>query len=159
MQLIKDQQIINNEWQHGDEIGEIPAGKVTVSVVHWQAERDKLIARGNIGLRLAATDSLEDIKNDLGHFEIIAIDFEKFNDGRGFSLARLLRERYGYEGEIRAIGTFIRDQLYYMQRCGFNAFELAEGKDLQQALKAFTAFSVISQPDVHQKTAPAGPWR
>jgi len=159
MQVIKDQHIINNEWQHSDEIGEIPTGKITVSIAHWQTDRDNLIARGNIGLRLIATDSIETIKDDLNHFEIIAIDFEKFNDGRGFSLARLLRERYGYEGEIRAIGTFIRDQLYYMQRCGFNAFELVEGQDLQEALKAFTVFSVIAQPDVHQKTAPAGPWR
>ena len=161
MQLIKDQQIIDNEWQHADEIGELPSGKITVPVSRWQAEREALIARDDIGLRLTAIDTLDTIKDDLQHFEIIAIEFEKFNDGRGFSLARLLRERYGYQGEIRAMGTLLRDQLYYLQRSGFNAFELSEGQNLQDALKAFEAFTVTAQPDVlHTKeTVQAGPWR
>jgi uncharacterized protein (DUF934 family) len=161
MPLIKDQQIIANDWQHADDTSELPAGKVTVPLSRWLAERDALSARGDIGLRLIATDTLDAIKDDLSHFEIIAIEFTKFNDGRGFSLARLLRERYGFQGEIRAIGRFLRDQLYYLQRCGFNAFELAEDTDIEDALKAFTAFSVIAQPDVlHQKeSVQAGPWR
>ena len=161
MQLIKDQQIIENEWQHADEISELPAGKITVPVSRWQVERDALISRGDIGLRLTAIDALDAIQDDLQQFKIIAIEFEKFDDGRGFSLARLLRERYGYEGEIRAVGAVIRDQLYYLQRSGFNAFELAEGQDLQEALKAFNEFTVTSQPDVlHKKeSVQAGPWR
>lgn len=161
MQLIKDQRIIDNEWQHADETGELPSGKTTVPVSRWQAEREAFIARGDIGLRLTAIDTLETIKDDLQHFEIVAIEFEKFNDGRGFSLARLLRERYGYEGEIRAMGTILRDQLYYLQRSGFNAFELSEGQDLQEALNAFGEFTVQSQPDVlHKKeSVQAGPWR
>jgi len=159
MQIIKDQQIIDNEWRHSEEIGELPSGKVSVSIEHWQAQREALIARGHIGLRLTATDSLDTIKNDLKHFELIAIEFDKFNDGRGFTLARLLHERHGYAGEIRAVGTFLRDQLYYMERCGFNAFELPEGQDLQEALNAFSEFSVTAQPDVHHTEAQAGPWR
>ncbi|MCK5639961.1 MAG: DUF934 domain-containing protein [Gammaproteobacteria bacterium] len=161
MQLIKDQQIIENEWQHADEISELPDGKITVPVSRWQTEREALISRGNIGLRLIAIDTLETIKDDLQHFKIIAIEFEKFNDGRGFSLAHLLRERYGYEGEIRAIGAVIRDQLYYLQRSGFDAFELSKGQDLQEALNAFGEFTVQSQPDVlHKKDVVlAGPWR
>lgn len=159
MQLIKDHQIVDNAWQHAAASGDLPAGKVTVPLSRWQAERDTLIARGNIGLHLIATDTLDAIKDDLDYFEIIAIEFEKFNDGRGFSLARLLRERYDYAGEIRAIGKLLRDQLYYMQRCGFNAFELAAGQNLQDALKAFTAYSVTAQPDVLHKTVQAGPWR
>lgn len=161
MQLIKDQQIIDNEWQHADEVNVLPAGKVTVALSRWQAEREALISRGDIGLRLTATDALDAIKDDLQHFEIIAIEFEQFSDGRGFSLAYLLRERYGYQGEIRAIGTILRDQLYYLQRCGINAFELSEGQDLQEALNAFDAFTVTAQPDVSHKkeTVQAGPWR
>ena len=74
-------------------------------------------------------------------------------------MAHLLRERYGYEGEIRAIGTFLRDQLYYLQRSGFNSFELPAGQDLQDALKAFDEFTVTAQPDVLHKSVQAGPWR
>lgn len=159
MPLIKDQQIITNDWQHADESGDLPAGNITVPVTRWQNERPTLVSRGDIGLRLIATDSLDTIKDDLSHFGIIAIEFAKFNDGRGYSLARLLRERYGYVGEIRAVGIFLRDQLYYMQRCGFNAFEMSEGTDLNEALNAFTAYSVIAQPDVLHKSAQAGPWR
>jgi len=161
MPLIKDQRIIDNDWQHADETGDLPAGKVTIPVSRWLSERQVLLSRGDIGLRLVANDALDTIKDDLPHFAIISIEFAKFNDGRGFSLARLLRERYGYSGEIRAIGTFLRDQLYYLQRCGFNAFELAEGADLEDALKAFTSYSIIAQPDVHhnKETVQAGPWR
>jgi uncharacterized protein (DUF934 family) len=159
MQLIKNQQISDNEWQHDDETSLLPEGKTTVPLSRWQAEREALIARGGIGLRLVATDTLDTLKDDLQYFECIAIDFEKFNDGRGFSLARLLRDRYGYKGEIRAIGTFLRDQLYYMHRCGFNAFEFSAQQDLQDALRTFTEFTVCAQPDVHHATAQAGPWR
>ena len=159
MQIIKDQQIVDNQWRHADGSGELPSGKVTVPYSYWQQEREALIARGDVGLRLTATDSPEALADDLKHFDIIAIEFEKFNDGRGFTQARLLRERYGYQGEIRAIGTFLRDQLYYMKRCGFNAFEFNGEQDLEKALTAFAAYDVISQPDVFTGKAAIGPWR
>lgn len=159
MQIIKDQHIIDDQWQHADGTGELPSGKITVPYAYWQQQREALIARGNIGLRLTATDTPDAIADDLKYFDIIAIEFEKFNDGRGFTLARLLRERYGYQGEIRAVGTFLRDQLYYMKRCGFDAFEFSGAQDLEGALNAFTAYDVISQPDVLAGTAAVGPWR
>ena len=159
MQIIKDQQIVDDQWRHADGSGELPSGKVTVPCPYWQQEREALIERGDIGLRLQASDSPEAIAADLKHLGIIAIEFEKFNDGRGFTQARLLRERYGYQGEIRAVGTFLRDQLYYMKRCGFNAFEFTGEQDLEEALKAFTAYDVISQPDVFAGPAAIGPWR
>lgn len=159
MRIIKDQQIVEDHWQHADEDGELPSGKVTVPYSRWQSEREALIARGDIGLRLQASDAAEALAADLKHFGIIAIEFEKFNDGRGFTQARLLRERYGYQGEIRAIGIFLRDQLYYMKRCGFNAFEFSGEQDLDEALNAFTAYDVISQPDVFIDAAAIGPWR
>jgi uncharacterized protein (DUF934 family) len=159
MQIIKDQNIVDDQWRHADETGELPSGSVTVPVARWQNEREALIARGDIGLRLQATDNLEAIADDLGHFGIIAIEFARFNDGRGFSQARLLRERYRYRNEIRAVGSFLRDQLYYMQRCGFNAFEFADERGLEDALHAFEAYDVISQPDVHVAEGTIGPWR
>lgn len=159
MQIIKDQHIIDDQWRHADETGELPSGKVTVPYSRWQNERESLIARGDIGLRLQATDTPEAIADDLGHFDLIAIEFAKFNDGRGFTQARLLRERYRYDKEIRAVGSFLRDQLYYMKRCGFNAFEFAAEQNLEDALKAFDAYDVISQPDVDVARGAIGPWR
>lgn len=159
MHIIKDQQIVDDHWQHADETGELPSGKVTVPYGRWQSEREALIARGDIGLRLQANDPVEAIADDLEHFELIAIEFSQFNDGRGFTQARLLRDRYDYPGEIRAVGTFLRDQLYYMKRCGFNAFEFAGDPDLAEAAKAFDAYDVISQPDVFVRKSAIGPWR
>jgi len=159
MQIIKDQHIIDNEWQHCDETTELPSGKVTVPCSRWMEQRDALISRGNIGLRLKATDSVDAIKDELVHFGCIAIEFAKFNDGRGFTQARLLRERYGYNGEIRAIGVFLQDQLYYMTRCGFNAFEFSAEQNLEKALIAFSAYTVTSQPDVFKNQEGIGPWR
>lgn len=79
---------------------------------------------------------------------VIAINFPRFGDGRGYSIARLLRERYGYKGELRAIGEVARDHLHAMAQCGFDAFQLREGEDPQQALAAFGDFS-----DTYQATA------
>jgi uncharacterized protein (DUF934 family) len=83
----------------------------------------------------------------LGRARVVAVRFPKFGDGRGFSLARLLRERYGYKGELRAIGAVGRDHLYYMAQCGFDAFELRAGEDPDEALAAFGDFS-----DAYQST-------
>ncbi|WP_110677766.1 DUF934 domain-containing protein [Salinicola sp. RZ23] len=83
---------------------------------------------------------------------LVAIDFPAFTDGRGYTLARLLRERFGYAGEIRAIGDVLIDQLYYMSRCGFDALALREDQDVEAALRALKAFSVSYQPavDLHE---------
>ena len=77
----------------------------------------------------------------VGIARVIAVNFPKFSDGRGYSIGRLLRERYGYKGELRAVGEVARDHLYAMAQCGFDAFELREGEDPQEALKAFGDFS------------------
>jgi uncharacterized protein (DUF934 family) len=88
----------------------------------------------------------DDIAADLGHWSLVTIDFPKFTDGRGYSLARLIRGRLEYVGELRAIGDIMRDQLYYLSRCGFDAFVLKAGKDPVDALAAFTEFTVQYQP-------------
>jgi uncharacterized protein (DUF934 family) len=77
----------------------------------------------------------------LGQARVVAVNFPKFGDGRGFSIARLLRERYGYKGELRAVGEVGRDHLYSMAQCGFDAFELRAGEDPEEALAAFGDFS------------------
>src|ERR1044071_5448936 len=71
----------------------------------------------------------------------VEVNFPKFGDGRGFTIGRLLRERYGYQGELRAVGQITRDHLFYLESCGFNAFELREGEDAAEAIAAFDDFS------------------
>jgi uncharacterized protein (DUF934 family) len=92
-------------------------------------------------LLLEPTDDLAIVASAVGLAGVIAINFPKFGDGRGYSIARLLRERYGYKGELRAVGEVARDHLHAMAQCGFDAFQLREGENAQEALKAFGDFS------------------
>jgi len=90
---------------------------------------------------LQPTDDPATLAGRVGELAVIAINFPKFSDGRGYSLARLLRERYGYKGELRAIGEVARDHLHAMAQCGFDAFQLRAGEDPHEALQAFGDFS------------------
>lgn len=99
-------------------------------------------------LVLEPTDDPAMVAGAVGIARVIAINFPKFGDGRGYSIARLLRERHGYKGELRAVGEVARDHLHAMAQCGFDAFQLREGEDPQEALKAFGDFS-----DQYQATA------
>ena len=92
-------------------------------------------------LVLEPTDDPALVAGAVGVAGVIAINFPKFGDGRGYSIARLLRERYGYKGELRAVGEVARDHLHAMAQCGFDAFQLREGENPQEALKAFGDFS------------------
>jgi uncharacterized protein (DUF934 family) len=96
-------------------------------------------------IRLEPTDDPSAIADQLARAARVDVNFPKFGDGRGFSLARLLRTRYGYRGELRAVGQVTRDHLYYMEQCGFDAFELREGEDAQEALAGFDDFSTSYQ--------------
>src|SRR6184192_2725366 len=92
-------------------------------------------------LRLEPTDDPAAMVGRLARVARVEVHFPKFGDGRGFSIGRLLRERYGYKGELRAVGHITRDHLFFMESCGFNAFELREGEDPHEALAAFNDFS------------------
>jgi len=107
---------------------------------------------GRIGVLLAPSDDPAAIAADLGELSLVAISFPSFTDGRGYSTARLLRERYGYRGELRAVGDVLRDQLHYLARCGFDSFALADGQDATAALSAFADFS-----EAYQAAADRGP--
>ena len=153
--IIKDGQIIDNEWLLVTEVSALenglPEGSLIVSMEIWQQYKDQLTSR-NTGLWLTNDVNLSDITESLDQFEVIAIDFPVFMDGRGFSLARLLRDRYGYQGEIRATGAFIRDQLCYLKRSGFNAFDLADDIDINGALASLNDFSDGYQTSADQQT-------
>ena len=99
-------------------------------------------------LVLEPTDDPAIVAGAVGLAGVIAVNFPKFSDGRGYSIGRLLRERHGYKGELRAVGEVARDHLHAMEQCGFNAFQLREGEDPQEALTGFGDFS-----DSYQATA------
>ena len=96
-------------------------------------------------LRLEPTDDPAAVADRLAHVARVEVHFPKFGDGRGFSIGRLLRERYGYKGELRAVGPLTRDHLFFLESCGFDAFELRDGEDAQAALAAFDDFSEAYQ--------------
>ncbi len=148
MEIIKQGEIITSTWIHLDDAQPLPSEAVefTVSLRRYQAEREALREHpGTVGLRLSPADELDAIVPELPTLSLVAVEFPKFTDGRGYSLARLLRERHGYRKELRAVGHVLRDQLFYMHRCGFDAFELAPGKSVTDALAAFGELSVRYQ--------------
>ena len=99
-------------------------------------------------IRLEPSDDPAAVAGELGRAARVEVNFPKFGDGRGFSIARLLRERYGYRGELRAVGQVGLDHLHYMEQCGFDAFELRDGEDPEEALAAFDTFSEAYQASV-----------
>jgi uncharacterized protein (DUF934 family) len=150
--LIKDRRPAADTWQrlNRNPDGTLPAllesGAYLVPLGLWLEQRAALLQRpGALGVWLDSHEEPEAIAPDVGRFDVIAVNFPKFQDGRGFSIGRLLRERFGYKGELRAIGHITRDHLYYMEACGFNAFELRDGEDPHQALAAFNDFSEAYQ--------------
>jgi uncharacterized protein (DUF934 family) len=149
--VIKNRQIIEDRWQHLADDAELSVGPVIVSLARWRRERVALLARGEpVGVRLPNTVDPAELAEDLPRLAVVALEFPKFADGRAYSQARLLRERYGYRGEIRAVGDVLRDQLFFMARSGFNAFELRVDRSLEDALEAFGEFSDSYQPAADQ---------
>ncbi len=155
--LIKERRIAADSWQRLERPADgtfaaLPvAGDVIVPLALWLERRTELLERGGrLGVWLDSHEQPEAIAGDVGRFEVIAVNFPKFQDGRGFSIARLLRERFGYKGELRAFGHITRDHLHYMAGSGFDAFVLRDGEDPEEALAAFGAFSEAYQASVIQ---------
>jgi uncharacterized protein (DUF934 family) len=157
-QIIKNRQAVADEYTliklaEGEtaETVALPAGAVLVPLAIWTARKAELLARGTpVGVWLEAGEGPEAIAADLAQLPVIGVNFPKFVDGRGYSTARLLRERYGYQGEIRAIGDVLQDQLFLMARCGFDAFALRADKSIEKALGAFETFKTPYQAAVDQ---------
>ena len=157
MSLIKGGKLVEDTFVDASGAETIPpSGPVIVSLAQWQAQRDALLQRGTpLGLRLHSDQSPEAIANDVQHFALIALEFPKFRDGRAYSYARLLRERYGFKGELRAVGDVLMEQLFFMVRTGFDAFDLQQSPDPVAAFQtALSDFSVWYQPTADgRKTA------
>ena len=148
MQLIKDKQVTQDDWAYIFDETPLKADYIIVSLVRWQQEREQLSKVKHLGLRLEPDVVLEDIANDLSHFQLIELYFPVFTDGRAFTHARLLRSRYGYTGDIRASGDFMRDQVFYLNRVGVSSFELNDHDNAQQVIQSMDDFSVDSQESV-----------
>ena len=156
--IIKNKTIVDDDW-NVLRLGEndtpesvvIPPGKIIVPLKVWQAQRDALQHRADIGVWLASDERAEVLQNDVAKFSVIAVDFPKFADGRGYSIAYHLRARLDYRGELRAIGDVLRDQLFYMQRVGFDAFATRADKDIHEALKGLSDFSLTYQASSDEK--------
>lgn len=157
--IIKNKAVVADDWTilrlaetDAPETVAIPAGKVIVPLSVWQAQRTALESRKELGIWIASSERPEELKDDLPRFQVIAVDFPKFADGRGYSIAYNLRARLGYTGELRAIGDVLRDQLFYMQRVGFDAFAVREDKNIHDALKGLTDFSEVYQTSWDRKS-------
>lgn len=149
MQIIRNRAITDDDFVHVPEGAEVPSGaRPIVTLADYLKSGEALLGRhDSLGVRVPADKLPSDIP-ELGRLALIAIEFTRFTDGRGFSIARQLRQRHAFGGEIRAVGWVLRDQLYYLERCGFNAFELKPGKPLESALEAFGEFSATYQAAV-----------
>jgi len=172
--VIKDRAIASDPWLllspvTDDGKPELPGGgDVIVPLSQWLAQRSALLLRpGRIGVWLDSHEQPEAIAEDLRLFGVVAVRFPKLADGRGYSIGRLLRDRFGYRGELRAIGDVTRDQLALLERSGFNAFALRAGEDARQALAAFDEISEAYQGSAlrplplyrRRPSAPGGPSR
>ena len=125
-------------------LADVPVGTpAIVPFKLWQAERDALRARADVGVWLAPADDPAALEDDVASLPVIAVDFPSFNDGRGYSIARLLRDRHGFRGELRAIGDVLRDQLYALAECGFDAFAVRAGRNAEEALAGLADFAGV----------------
>ena len=144
-QLIKDRAIVEDRWtllREAASLADVPSGTpVIVPLALWQSEHDALAARGDVGVWLKPSDDPDALAGDVAHLPLIAIDFPKFVDGRGYSIARLLRDKYRFGGELRAIGDVLRDQLYYLRQCGFDAFAVRTDRNFADAIGGLDDFS------------------
>jgi uncharacterized protein (DUF934 family) len=145
--IIKQRQIIADTWRYAEEAADAPA--VIVPLTQWQTERETLLASGrSLGVKIGPADKIEALAEDAPKLQLIALEFTGLGEGRGYSQAHILRRRYGFTGELRAMGKIQRDQLFCMARCGIDAYELPEGSDLDVALTAFKDYSVAYQPGI-----------
>ena len=140
-------------FQGVDLDGALPEGDVILSLVRFQADGDRLLSQDRrVGVRLAADEADEALAYDLPRLAVVALDFPKFRDGRALTSARLLRERYRFTGEIRAVGDVLREQAGFMLRCGFDAFEPSDGSTAEEWAAACRRYR-----HVYQRAADAQP--
>ena len=144
--LLRDGLIVDDEWSYAAEAAGNAAVPLIVTFNQWRSERDALETRaGLLGVVLSPADKVEQLAPDLARFALVGAEFPGPAEGRGYTQARLLRERWNFAGELRATGFVHRDQLFFLARCGFNSFELPDA-DLETARAALATFTAAYQP-------------
>ena len=145
--ILRRLEIVADDWAHlGEPVAAdgaliVPLGALRANAARWSAWH------GRLGVRLAPADAPEDLGPELPRLDLVAVEFPSPGDGRGYSQARLLRERLGFRGELRAVGAGVKqDQVFLLARCGFDAMELAPGEDPEAARRALRRYSVGYQP-------------
>lgn len=153
MALIKHEKLVDDLYASVADGDEMPAkGAVLVSLDRWQSDRAELLDRDDaVGVRLQSDQSPELIADDLKQISLIALEFPAFRDGRAYSYARMLRDRFAFDGEIRAVGDVLMEQLHFMLRTGFDAFEIISDDPLGQYETAMADFSVWYQPSADDR--------
>jgi uncharacterized protein (DUF934 family) len=148
--VLRQREIIADDWRHFEEEG-VAAGDARGLIVPLPELRAHLQTRsahaGPLGLRIGPADKVEDLAADLARLALIAVEFPSPTEGRGYTQGRLLRGRYGFAGELRAVGAAVkRDLIFALARCGFDAFEVAPGEDLAACAHAYCRYTVAYQP-------------
>ncbi len=146
--ILRRREIVADDWLH---LGEVPQGTTPEAVIVPLAELRKDPATwqafsGRLGLRVAPADRVEDFAAELPRVMLVAVEFPNPGDGRGYTIGRLLRERYKFAGELRAVGHVKRDQIFIMARSGFDSFEVVPAQDLPAAAEYLKRYSVAYQP-------------
>jgi uncharacterized protein (DUF934 family) len=145
--LLRQREIVEDDWQY---LGEEPPGGSESIIIPLAELRDNAATwcawRGRLGVRLAPADRVETLAADLTRLALVAVEFPSPSEGRGYTQASLLRSRYGFRGELRAVGAVKRDQVFFMSRCGIDSFELAAGEDLNAAKASLGKFTIAYQP-------------
>lgn len=132
---------------------EIPAGDVIISLTRFQGEGEGLLSQGRrVGVRVESHEEVEALAYDLPGLIVVALVFPKFGDGRAYTSAALLRERFNYQGELRAVGDVLREQAGFMVRCGFDAFEPADGSTPEEWARAVHRFRHVYQRSADHRT-------
>jgi uncharacterized protein (DUF934 family) len=154
MPIIRNRTIVEDDFRTLGAEDPITDGDIIISLERFRAEHGALEKRaGRLGVEIPNDIFADEVLGELETVDLIAIDFPIYRDGRGFSTARLLR-RGGFTGELRATGNVLRDQIAFMERCGFDAYQVAPGKSLEQALEGFEDFSVTYQDAISPRTSP-----
>jgi phosphoadenylyl-sulfate reductase (thioredoxin) len=147
MPLLKHGAVVEDRWRRLADDAPPPGDEpVIVSLARLRADRALAGRNRPLGLALKNIEPVHALAGELDRFDLIALEFPKFTDGRAYTQARILRERLGFTGELRATGQVLPDQLLFMQRCGFDAFEIAKGEPVEAWRKALASFSVFYQP-------------
>ena len=150
MQIVKDNQLIDNSWKYVADDAELVDGDITISLPRWEKDHQQLLAHeGKLGLRIAPNDSVDEMAANLKGIDLVELDFPDFADGRLFSHAWYLRSRFGYQGEIRATGHFMPDQVFYLSRVGVNAFAPEKVEYLPFVLTNLNDFTVEYQNSIN----------